>query len=331
VATSYSRYRRTGRFAGLAALAITATLLAPAPSADAAPKPSASAAKKKLEKLNSQVDKLVNKYDKAKSQLDAAKKELQALNGQVTAEERTYQGMHTRVAQIATAAYKDGSLDYTTSLLAARDPNAALSQMSAFTQLSSGRSQELKDFISSAQRLRREQAMAQYALQTVSQHTESVKKQKTTIEKAINEQKDILRKAGALGGSGGPIGGNYTGPASGPPRKALEYAYAQLGKPYIWGGTGPQGYDCSGLTMMAWRAAGVSLPRVVPDQYMATRHVDKSDLQPGDLVYFDDLGHEGMYVGGGRFIHAPHTGSVVKFDSMSNPWYVSHYVGASRP
>jgi peptidoglycan DL-endopeptidase CwlO len=251
VATSYSRYRRTGRAVGLAALAITATLLAPAPSADATPKPSVAATKRKLEKLNSQVDKLVNKYDKAKSQLDAAKKELKVLDGQVAAEQRTYQSMHTRIAQIAAAAYKNGTLDYTTSLLAARDPNAALSQMSAFTQLSSSRSQELTAFVNSAQRLRREQAMAQYARQVVNQHTQSVKRQKDTVQKAINQQKELLRKAGALGGSGGPVGGTYTGPASGPPRKALEYAYAQLGKPYIWGGTGPKGYDCSGLTMMA--------------------------------------------------------------------------------
>jgi cell wall-associated NlpC family hydrolase len=83
--------------------------------------------------------------------------------------------------------------------------------------------------------------------------------------------------------------------------------------------------------MMSWRAAGVSIPRVVPDQYAATRHVSRANLQPGDLVYFDNLGHEGIFVGGSRFIHAPHTGSVVKFDSLANPWYSSHYVGASRP
>lgn len=331
MATSYSRRRRSGRVAGLAALAIGASLLAPAPGADAAPKPSVAATKKKLAKLGSQVDKLVDRYDKAKSQLDAAGKQLKALNGQVAAEQRNYQNMHARVARIAAAAYKNGTLDYTTSLLAARDPDAALGQMSAFTQLSSSRSQELKAFVDSAQRLRREQAMAQYALQVVRQYTEGVEKQKVSVEKAIDKQKELLRKIGALGGSGGPIGGTYTGPASGPPRKALEYAYAQLGKPYIYGGTGPKGYDCSGLTMMAWRAAGVSLPRVVPDQYAAMHKVAKSDLRPGDLVYFDGFGHEGMYVGGGEFIHAPHTGSVVKIDSMSNSWYVSHYVGASRP
>jgi cell wall-associated NlpC family hydrolase len=331
VATSYSRYRRTGRVTGLSALAITAALLIPATGADAAPKPSAATAKKKLETLNGRVDKLVDQYNKATSQLAAAKKQLKALNGQVAAEQRTYQDMHTRVAQIAAAAYKNGTLDYSTSLLAAKNPDAALDQMSAFTQLSSSRSQELKDFVNSAQRLRREQAQAQAALESVSGHAAGVKKQKTSVEKAIAEQKALLRKAGELASSGGPIGGTYNGPASGSARKALQYAYAQLGKPYIYGGTGPKGYDCSGLTMMSWRAAGVSIPRVVPDQYNATRHVAKANLQAGDLVYFLGMGHEGMYVGGGQFIHAPKTGDVVKLDSISNPYWVAHYEGASRP
>ena len=83
--------------------------------------------------------------------------------------------------------------------------------------------------------------------------------------------------------------------------------------------------------MMAWRAAGVGLPRIVPDQYNAIRHVTKSDLQPGDLVFFDSLGHEGIYVGGGRFIHAPHTGTDVQYASMSNPFWISHYVGGGHP
>ncbi|MCW2863222.1 MAG: hypothetical protein JWP48_4930 [Actinoallomurus sp.] len=331
MATSYSRYRRTGRVTGLSALAITAALLIPATGADAAPKPSAATAKKKLETLNGRVDKLVDQYNKATSQLAAAKKQLKALNGQVAAEQRTYQDMHTRVAQIAAAAYKNGTLDYSTSLLAAKNPDAALDQMSAFTQLSSSRSQELKDFVNSAQRLRREQAQAQAALESVSGHAAGVKKQKTSVEKAIAEQKALLRKAGELASSGGPIGGTYNGPASGSARKALQYAYAQLGKPYIYGGTGPKGYDCSGLTMMSWRAAGVSIPRVVPDQYNATRHVAKANLQAGDLVYFLGMGHEGMYVGGGQFIHAPKTGDVVKLDSISNPYWVAHYEGASRP
>jgi peptidoglycan DL-endopeptidase CwlO len=331
MASSYSRFRQPGRLGGVAALTVAAALLLPAAGADATPRASVAAAKKELKKLNGQVDKLVDRYNKATTRLDAAKKQLNALNKEVTAEQRVYQGLHAKVAQIAAAAYKNGTADSTTALLAAKNPDAALSQMSAFTHLSDSRGQQLKEFLDSTQRLHREQAQAQSALEAVTRIATGLKKQKATVQKAINKQRALLIKAGELVSPGTGSGVTYNGPASGSARKALQYAYAQLGKPYIWGGTGPKGYDCSGLTMMSWRAAGVSLPRVVPDQYNATRHVAKADLQPGDLVYFDDMGHEGMYVGGSRFIHAPHTGSVVKFDSMSNPWYVSHYAGGSRP
>ncbi|MCW2864452.1 MAG: hypothetical protein JWP48_6160 [Actinoallomurus sp.] len=331
MASSHSRLRPPGRLGGVAALTVAAALLLPMAPADAAPKPSVATAKKELKKLNSQVDKLVDRYNKAKSQLDATKKQLNALNKAVTAEQRVYQGLHARVAQIAAAAYKNGTLDSTTALLASKNPDTALNQMSAFTHLSDNRGKELKAFLDSTQRLRREQAQVQSALEAVARITSGLRKQKATVQKAINKQRALLIKAGELVSPGTGSGATYNGPASGSARAALQYAYAQLGKPYIWGGTGPKGYDCSGLTMMSWRAAGVSIPRVVPDQYNATRHVAKANLQAGDLVYFDNMGHEGMYVGGGRFIHAPHTGSVVKFDSMSNPWYISHYVGASRP
>jgi peptidoglycan DL-endopeptidase CwlO len=81
---------------------------------------------------------------------------------------------------------------------------------------------------------------------------------------------------------------------------------------------------------MAWRQAGVSLPRVVPDQFNATRRVARGDLEAGDLVFFDGLGHVGIYVGGGKFMHSPHTGDVVKISSLSG-YYASNYYGAGRP
>jgi cell wall-associated NlpC family hydrolase len=332
VTSWYSRLGRPSRLGSIGALGVAAALILPTAGADASPKPSAATTQKKLTKLNSQVDKLVNQYDKTKTQLDAAKKQVKGLNSQVAAEQRVYQGLHARVAQIVAAAYKNGTLDSTTALLAAKNPDAALDQMSAFTQLTNNRSQELKAFLDSTQRLRRDQAQAQSALDAVAHRAAALKKQTATVQKAVDKQKALLRQIGqsANPGSSGS-GGTYNGPASGPARVALQYAYAQLGKPYIWGGTGPRGYDCSGLTMMSWRAAGVDIPRIVPDQYNATHHVAKANLQPGDLVYFDSMGHEGIYVGGGQFIHAPHTGSVVKLDSMSNPYWVSHYDGASRP
>jgi cell wall-associated NlpC family hydrolase len=314
-------------------LVVSVALLLPASGANAAAESSAVAAKKKLDKLNSQVDKLANKYDKAKTKLDAAKKRLAAINNEIATEKPQYQNLRVRVAQAAVAAYKNGTLESTT-FLASKDPRAALEDMSTFTELSNSRSQEMTALLASAQRLQRSQEEARATLRTVTTTTVTLKKQKATVEKAIAKQKALLSKTSSSSGSADHTssnGSSSAGSTSSQARKAVNYAIAQLGKPYVFGGTGPTGYDCSGLTMMAWRAAGVDLPRVVPDQYNAIRHVAKSDLQPGDLVFFDSLGHEGIYVGGGRFIHAPHTGTDVQYASMSNPYWVSNYVGAGRP
>jgi len=102
-----------------------------------------------------------------------------------------------------------------------------------------------------------------------------------------------------------------------------------LGVPYRWGGASPSGFDCSGLVMYAFSQIGVSLPHSSYAQYGMGSPVARSDLQPGDLVFFDGLGHVGIYVGGNSFIHAPHTGDVVKISSISG-WYASTYVGARR-
>jgi peptidoglycan DL-endopeptidase CwlO len=102
-----------------------------------------------------------------------------------------------------------------------------------------------------------------------------------------------------------------------------------LGTPYVWGGASPAGFDCSGFVMYVYAQVGVSLPHSSYAQYGAGSPVSRGDLQPGDLVFFDGLGHVGIYVGGGSFIHAPHTGDVVKISSMTG-WYASTFVGGRR-
>ena len=107
---------------------------------------------------------------------------------------------------------------------------------------------------------------------------------------------------------------------------AMQY----LGVPYVWGGASPSGFDCSGLIMYAYAQIGVSLPHHAASQYGMGSPVSRDQLAPGDLVFFNGLGHAGIYIGGGQFIHAPHSGDVVKISSLSDSWYASTWVGARR-
>lgn len=120
---------------------------------------------------------------------------------------------------------------------------------------------------------------------------------------------------------------------SAPPAKyggVVGIAMQYLGVPYVWGGMSPSGFDCSGLTSYVYAQVGVSLPHHAATQFGYGVPVSQSELQPGDLVFFDGLGHMGMYIGGGQFIHAPRTGDVVKISSLSESWYASKFVGARR-
>ena len=117
-------------------------------------------------------------------------------------------------------------------------------------------------------------------------------------------------------------------PASGNAKVAVQTALAQLGDPYVWAAAGPDAFDCSGLTMYAWAAAGVQLPHSSRMQYAGGQKVSRAELQPGDLVFFySPISHVGMYIGNGQMVHAPTFNDVVKISSIdSSPW-----AGAVRP
>ena len=126
-------------------------------------------------------------------------------------------------------------------------------------------------------------------------------------------------------------------PAPAPPAdasrgaQAVAIAMRYLGVPYKWGGASPStGFDCSGFTMYVFAQIGVSLPHYAAAQYALGHPVSKAELQPGDLVFFSGLGHMGMYIGGGNFIHSPQTGDAVKISSLSEPYRVANWVGARR-
>jgi hypothetical protein len=115
---------------------------------------------------------------------------------------------------------------------------------------------------------------------------------------------------------------------------AVRWALSQLGTPYVWGGEAPGGFDCSGLVRWAYRQAGLLVPRVAENQAEAGYGVARADLLPGDVVFFADatgyIHHDGMYIGDGRFVHAPHTGDVVRIGSLDDPHYASEFAGARR-
>jgi len=108
----------------------------------------------------------------------------------------------------------------------------------------------------------------------------------------------------------------------------VSLALTQQGKPYVWGGSGPNSFDCSGFVYWVFRQFGTYLPRTVRGQYNAGSPVSKSDLRSGDLVFFKNFSHVGIYIGNGNFVHAPHTGTKVRVESLSIPYRVKNYCGA---
>jgi cell wall-associated NlpC family hydrolase len=113
--------------------------------------------------------------------------------------------------------------------------------------------------------------------------------------------------------------------------RAVAFARHLLGVPYRWGGTSPRtGFDCSGFVQFVYRHLGIDLPRTTYSQFDSGRRISREGLEPGDLVFFDGVGHVGLYVGGGRFIHAPHSGTTVQISSLAGSWYASRFDGARR-
>lgn len=330
-----------GLAAVMAALA-SAALLATSGSAGAAPAPTIGSVQAELSKLNGQARVLDENLDQAQQQLQAANQRLAAVNSQVSHFTTQLDAMRAQIGQIAAETYMQGSLNSTIELLTNGTPQQILNQSSILTELSASNNAEMSQFLVAARRLESSQQAAEHTQAGIAALHKSLSGQKQTLNKLISQQTTLLAQLtpaqqvnlGPGGGGGGassaPV--KYTGPTGTQADTAVAFAYAQLGCPYVFGGTGPcgAGYDCSGLVMKAWAAAGIQIERTTEEQWASLPHVSTSDLQPGDILEFAGESHVGLYVGGGMLIDAPHTGVDVEKVALSG-WYLSNLDGALRP
>jgi cell wall-associated NlpC family hydrolase len=248
--------------------------------------------------------------------------------------------MKLQVGQVALAQFQNRSLDTAAQLFVTPDTDRFLSQISTVQKVSENQNSALQDYQQAQADLAALEHSAETDLAALAEKEKQLKSLTDASDKKLDQAKRVLGKltadkrrklaaaekradaAASRDAPRGPISGSGKG------AKALAYARAQLGEPYVRNGAGPSGWDCSGLTMKAWGSVGVSLPHSSGQQYNRGRPVAKSDLQLGDLVFFyNDISHVGLYAGNGRIIHAPRPGKSVEYTKISYmPW-----AGARRP
>jgi peptidoglycan DL-endopeptidase CwlO len=309
--------------------------------AGAAPQPSISQVQAQVNSLQARVDKLGEQYDSAGQQLAGAKARLTLVDKQATAAEAQYTLSRNQLAAVAVDAYENANETSVLGLITSGDPAAVLNQASLLTQLAGTHNLQTTQFLAAAQRLASLRQQQQQTELGISQLHSQVAAQQASITKLLDGRKALLASLTAAqqatvtstttggGGSSTPV--TYPGPTGTQADTAVAFAYKQIGKPYVWGATGPDSYDCSGLVQAAWAAAGVSIPRVTYDQWAALPHISLSALQPGDLIYYNGEGHVSMYVGKGMIIDAPRTGLNVELIPLNTDWYVQNEDGATRP
>ena len=342
LAARLSGSRRRAALVGVAVLAAIGLTTAVTQSAGALPQPSIDQVQAKINSLTSQFNQADQQYDNAEQQLTAAKARLVTVNKQLASEEAIYKSAQQKVVQIVDSTYEDSSQTSLAGLLTSASPGQVLAEASIVLQVTDTRTLETQTFLAAATELsnvqheqqRTEQGVASLAAQT--SHT------KTHILSLLNAQKAILDSltaqqqqavdTGTSTGSGSTTA-KYTGPTTTQADKAVEFVFDQLGCPYVYGSTGPcaDGFDCSGLVMSAWASAGVTIPRDTYEQWAALPHISESDIQPGDLLYYNGIGHVAMYVGNGMIIDAPQPGQNVEEVSMKESWYADNFDGAARP
>ncbi len=304
---------RSRSLVAVSSLAIIGALFA-FPSAQAEPAPTVKSIRASLHKLEAMSEK-VNQIGVRTKQ---TQNEIDDLTDDIDASLATYNVQRDELGSAIAQQQMDAPLGPTVSLFGSGDPDQFLAGLGAVQALNSTRADALEQFGESSKALKNRRAQLEDRLAELKKDKKASDKTRQEIRAkydAIKKQIEQLSPADQMA-LDGTVDLDFEPVASGRAQKAVNFALAQLGEPYSWGGTGPGSWDCSGLVMKAWAAAGISIPRVVGPQYAASKHISASQLQPGDLVFYGSMSHVGMYLGKGRVIHAPRPGRSVEITGL---------------
>ncbi|MEU6198464.1 NlpC/P60 family protein [Streptomyces sp. NPDC047061] len=332
---SHRRAKQPGRArvtvltsAAAAAVALSAQAANAAPSE----KPSKNEVKSRVDKLYEEAEQATEKFNGAKEKQEKLQKQISALQDSVARGQDELNELRDGIGSMATAQYRSGGIDPSLQLFLSSDPDSYLDKASTLDQLSSQQVETLKKIQAKQRELAQERAEATGKLKDLAATRTELAKKKKEVQAKLAEAQKLLNsltaaekaaltaeqeRASRSSSERVDLGDDTS--ATGRAAAAFAAAKTKLGTPYVYGATGPSSFDCSGLTSWAYAQAGVSIPRTSESQAtIGTKIYSTSDLQVGDLVFFfNDLHHVGLYAGNGQILHAPRTGTVVRYESMS--------------
>ena len=328
--------RRAVRSVLLAAILVPLTVLSTGPTTAQATPTSSARLEDQLDQLNREADQLVEQYNQSNEALKRIRRSLKGLETQASGAEADVRKLKAVLGARASAAYVQGAGSAVAAVLGSDDPAAAIARVQVLELLAANDGDLMDQLGVAGKALGERQRDLVAAEKAQAAEVDRLAAKKAEVERAADKTRALLARMRAADRSSVPS--RPSGPVAPPPSggggggggsasAVVAYARAQVGKPYCYGGSGPGCFDCSGLTMMAWRQAGISLPHSSASQYNVGRRISAGELQPGDLVfYYSPISHVSVYIGNGQRISATHTGDYVRVQSLG-----SSIVGYARP
>ncbi|MFG2650019.1 NlpC/P60 family protein [Streptomyces sp. NPDC048436] len=329
----------TARTAATIALAGAATATAFDGTGHADPRLSPAEVKSKVDALYREAEIATEKYNGAKEKADSAEKSLGELRDEAARKTEKLNSSRDALGSIAAAQYRSGGIDPALQVALSSDPDQFLERATLADRAGSRQATAVSGVRKQLREVDQLRTEADGTLARLKSRQAELEKHKKTVNGKLGAAKRLLSRltadqraelagAGDQGRASRDAGAGVLAKApNSRAAAAVSYAYKALGRPYVWGATGPNAFDCSGLTRAAYRSAGVSLPRTTYAQIAAGERVPRSQLRPGDLVFFyQGISHVGLYVGNGQMIHAPNPSAPVRLAPISQ----MPFAGATR-